>query len=689
MTEVITIATGIDAAIGCDYRRSERALYFVEYGGSIARYDLVRDTVGTVSTGTDTIVGTYQYDLDTGQQGAAGDDDVWWEIITDGERKLVSLEDAAIAYLGDVDYDGISSAEVQDLDYDRSRDLSGSDTDNELFEGAVFAVRTNDDNYAKVEVLDHGDDLQVRYRTYELQDAYQELGTGYDRPEDIVLGSDGNHAYVTERGGDVLRVDLDDADRSQATVLASGLTRPHQLALDDDHNQAYVVEHDDDGRLLRIDLTSGAVDERYSGLDGAVGLLVDDDRQFAYVTEQRDGGASGVLTRIELATGANEVLVGNLTAPFMLSWGSPTEDRVVFTERDPENAVSMVDLTTLDVDTLVDDVPFRPSSVALVSEDDLLVCSDDVLAAVDLAADLYPADAPLFMGIGHVPVTDISADGYATTQGPGYPLQTKNAPFGGRLPIMLNHERAYHDEGARYYRLLVDGDEPRQSWRQLKWTTSTNRFEPTAVSASSGGYYRIHRPGEIWYNSRLGYKLGTGWLTNGDHTITVKFYSDRDRSTLVDQEHVDVHIDNQHPRAEIGTIYHKLPSGAASTEEEIGACGIVDGGTDEFQLGLTAHDLEGHLRSWSLRTLWGDNESASIASDSYDDHDSSVSWAGIQDSREPSGWWSVYALESASARQCAHTFYLDVWGRTVNGYHHVHHSRYHKSITMLLPDPSS
>ena len=34
---------------------------------------------------------------------------------------------------------------------------------------------------------------------------------------------------------------------------------------------------------------------------------------------------------------------------------------------------------------------------------------------------------------------------------------------------------------------------------------------------------------------------------------------------------------------------------------------------------------------------------------------------------------------------CAHTFYLDVWDRVIDGWSYIHEAGYHKSITILLP----
>jgi len=202
-----------------------------------------------------------------------------------------------------------------------------------------------------------------------------------------------------------------------------------------------------------------------------------------------------------------------------------------------------------------------------------------------------------------------------------------------------------------------------------------------SVSPSENGYYDVHRPGEDWYRPRLGYELDTRGLSNGVHTITIRFYRRRDPATEVAAESADVRIDNREPRAEIGDIVHNVSGGG---EETVDACAIVRNETDEFDFEITAHEPEGHLRKWRLVAYWGDDESNEVAEASYGSNDAGpgdTEWTGIQATRVPkSGYWS--AIE----RQCAHTFRLYVWDRTVNGRHHVHRSSYRKSLTLDLPE---
>ncbi|MDY7081603.1 MAG: hypothetical protein SXQ77_04155, partial [Halobacteria archaeon] len=343
-----TLVDSIDAAIGCDYSRDTNQLFFVEYSGKVSRLDLVRSYDSTVSSGTTTLSGTGTFDLDTGTEAPSSGADIWWEQVDSTERYMTPQGDAEIANLGVVNFGSVSHAELQNVAYSDDSINGSNDSSNQLVDGDVFAVKTTKGNLAKVEVLDYGYDIEIRWKTYKLDPAYNVIGTGYTNPEDIVLSSDGQHAYVTERGGDFLRINLSNADRSNANVVASGMTMPHQIALDESRGQAYVVEYtsSDTGELLRIDLTTGGKTTIHSGLDEAVGLLVDSDYESAYISEQ---SGSGSVIRVEIDSGRREEIVTGLDAPFFLEWADPEESAILTTERDPANRVSKIDLTDLSV----------------------------------------------------------------------------------------------------------------------------------------------------------------------------------------------------------------------------------------------------------------------------------------------------------------------------------------------------
>lgn len=694
MTDITERVTGLDGAIGSDFDPERNRLYFVEYAsGTVSRFDLVQATASTVSSGTTTLHGTYTFDLDTGTEGGDRDEaDIWWEQETDVERQMTPWGDAEIVNLGVVDYGGLSAAELQRFSYGDDPIDGDDDGSNELVDGDVFAVRTNQGNYAKVRVVDYGYDMDIEWRTYELQPAYRVLGTGYDRPEDIVLSNDGTHAYVTERGGDLLRVDLGDADRSRASVVASGFTNPHQIALDEPHSQAYLVEFDDPGRLVRVDLTTGTDTTIVGDLEEPIGLVLTGDHETAYVTEQKGGHAGdGRLSRIDIRERHRQDVLDDLESPFFLTWAGDDEERLLFTERDPENDVLVLDLPSNEVRTLTADAPFRPSSVAMVGPDQLAICADDVIGVLTLPGADYDAAGPYLLGVGRVPESyitrghsDPDENGYADTTGGDHDFVVDDAPFGGTLPIMINHERAYA-EGYRYYRLMVDGDEPRQTWTDYKWSTSTDRFEHETISPMSGGYYRVREPDELWYDHWLGYELNTREFSNGLHTVTVEFTTRRSRSSPSVSDSFELRFDNQRPRASIdGIIHHHDTDGPTP----IGACAIVDDGGDEFTFEITAHDPEGHLLRYDLDAHWGDNKSKPVVDppETYAENKSSAPhWHGLTATAVPtSGTWSAKTADDQSTR-CAHTMYLRVWDRAINGRRHIHRSTYHKSFTLMLP----
>jgi hypothetical protein len=700
MPASVQLVTGLGGAIGCDYRPSRNQLVFVEFAGRLSRLNLLRALDTTVFSGTATMPADSSLDLTNGTSAQGGH--IRWDHTSPGGGLVMRPQgNCRLAYLGAVSYSAVTHATVQGLSYSQDSLNGAAGPGNQLVNGAVFAVRNDvvqpaaNFDYAKVQVLTYGTNIQVQWTTYRLRPRYEVLGTGYNQPEDVKVSADERHAYVTERVGNLLRVDLNSANRAAATVVTPGLNAPHQIALDEPHNQAYVVEFANPGRLLRIDLTSGAPTTLVGNLEQAIGLLVTADLQFAYVAEQPAAG--GRVRRIQLSTGIPQTLVTGLTAPFFMSWADATESAIFIAERDPANRVTRLNLTQNPVTASpVASVPVRPSSVAVTGPAQLLVCSDQEITEQDLSA--YVATGPIMLGVGHVPVDRISRntpatpmvadrEGYAdTTVDPGYFFQVKDAPFGGTLSLMINHERAYAD-GARYYKLLVDGAEllPRQSWVDYLWSTPLSSFTAQTIAASATGYYRVRPPSELWYNHWLGYRLDTSVLTTGRHLLSVRLFASQSLASEIGSaanpgRSMVVRIDNQWPSAFIDQINHD--GGPVAT------CAIVDAGSDAFTFQITALDAEQHLLSWALSAVWGDNKSKSVDGDSYGNHLSPTKkWAGFSGLApvvSPSPWHAAVAGDPTSTH-CAHTFYLGVWDRVIDGYGHIHYLDYHKSITIMLP----
>jgi len=681
MPTPVQLVTGLGGAIGSDFRSVSSRLYFVEYNGKLSCLDLIRPLDAVVSSGTGTLKGTWLFDFDTGAMVNSGTADVWWEQVNTVVRKMVPRGGAKIINLGVVNFNALTHVELQGLNYGTAPIPGNNDATNQLVVGDVFAVKTNAGNFAKVKVLAYGYDLQLQWVTYRLKPAYRVLGTGYTNPEDIVVSSNEITAYVTERSGTFVRVNLNNANRSAAAVIASGLTAPHQMSLDEARGFAYAVEYAAAGRLLRINLANGSQAVLATGLDRAVGLLMTANGRFAYVSEQTATAANGRVVRIDTTTGARDVVASGLTSPFMMVWNDAGEGGILLTERDPANRVTLIDLTTspAQVRHLVSGVAPRPSSVAMVTGDRILVCSDSVISDITLTESVYLPTGPLLMGIGHVPVDRIVA-GYADTTGdPGYFFQVKDCPFGGTLPLMINHERA-RGMGAAYYKILLAGAEVRQSWSDYKWSTPTNRFELETITPDSGNFYPVRGAGELWYNHWLGCMLSTAGVATGLRTVEVRLFRP-DKSAIPLSgviAAVGLMIDNSAPTAKIDQILHNL--------NPVGTCGIVNSGPDAFRFAITATDPEQHLLSWSLVSYWGDNKSKAVASDSYSAHVSPTrKWAGISGQVPAGSWAAADPSDPVFSHWCAHTFYLRVWDRVINGYSYIHYAEYHKSITIMIP----
>jgi M6 family metalloprotease-like protein len=276
------------------------------------------------------------------------------------------------------------------------------------------------------------------------------LGSGYTQPEDIVATADGSALFVSERTGALLQVDPHAADRINATPLATGLTAPHQLALTKDESSVLVVEYaPGGGRLLRIDVATNSVVVIAGGLNGGVGLLLDDTETIAYVTEQ---GAGGRIIAIDLKTGAARPLVTGLIAPFFLAWADDTGKALLIAERDPANRLSLVDPTSASPTCQVlAALPLRPSCPTATPSEVFVFC-DASIAALDVSAGLAPSVTlrmprdPLFVGgYARVPVDiggfGLSFDGlsFVVVEGPeaGALSPSRDATFDPAKPEVM------------------------------------------------------------------------------------------------------------------------------------------------------------------------------------------------------------------------------------------------------------
>jgi hypothetical protein len=134
------------------------------------------------------------------------------------------------------------------------------------------------------------------------------------------------------------------------------------------------------------------------------------------------------------------------------------------------------------------------------------------------------------MGIGKVPFDRVFAGLANTTGDPTYPYQFNNVPFGGTLPILVNHQRAY-DSGARFYRVLMDSAPRFDGYTDYRWNAGLNHYEARTQGATTvgltSGLYPVHALSELflWLSPALGLQLDTVGLANVMHTIQVDFFN--------------------------------------------------------------------------------------------------------------------------------------------------------------------
>jgi hypothetical protein len=518
---------GLGGAIGCDFRKALNQLVFVEYSGKLSRLNLFPSAT-VVKSGTTVLKGTFTFDLDTGVEGGVGPgNDIWWDQQTTVARQMVPQNTARIVNLGVVDFNGVTPSALQTLTYTTTPINGSNNASNKLVAGDVFAVVTNAGNYAKVKVVSYGYDLNIQWATYKLDPAYVVLGTGYSQPEDVKASGDGVHVYVTERTGDLVRVGPPNWNRAGAVAVASGMTAPQQMFLDEAHHSAYVVEYASPGHLWRIDLTTGTKTAIVSNVEFGVGVVLSADLQFAYVSEQTTGPDKGRVSSIQISNGARQTLAAGLTAPFFLTWADATQTTLLCPERDPANRITGISLTGGGSQVVATGIANRPSSVAVTSPGDMLICCDQVIQEVDFASGILQPSGPLLMGIGFIPFDKVKPTGLAdTTVDPTYFYQVKDTPFGGTLPIMVNHLRAFND-GDVYYRVKVDGVVRMDAWTDEKWNGTQYVAQMTGPQNVGGnpGYYPVHTLSDLflWLNPSLGMLMDSTNLTNALHTISIEF----------------------------------------------------------------------------------------------------------------------------------------------------------------------
>ncbi len=523
------------------------------------------------------------------------------------------------------------------------------------------------------------------------------VAAGFTHPLDVALDLDGGLAYVTteddpDTTGALWRVHL---ATGTANLVTFNLGAPHQIVLDLPTDSAYVVGRDL-GRLWRVELSTGVKTAVSSGLSQPVGLALRADRTAAFVTEQ----GSGVLSEIDVQVGSlTGSVVTGLSTPSYLDWTDPSELSLLLSES-AANQVLAIDLVTATAAPAVTGLTLQPMATVLDHLNGFAYLSlGSKIAGVELVD--FDLGEPVFLGVGDVPSSQI-CDGYATTD-PGYFRHFRHAPFGTTLNIFgnLNNFRAL---GATHYRVKIsDGVAPPTalalSWNVYKWNPTTNRYQLEPVGPVAGDIYEIpaeypltayrFKPpflmmrwpstsvadGLYTFSVEIGTYAGAIW-SDLTHLLPVAVpCSTRVKPT---GNGMTLMVDNTPPVVDLSNIRLHDPGTI------IPACMIVQPfhGCNGYDFQITAADPNQHMGGYSLKALWGYNQSGVIASDSYpppaSEYEGPYLWSGKTNlwvpKSDPDGWQAV--------ANCAHTFYLHGWKRTINGYHHVYWRSSHQSVTI-------
>jgi hypothetical protein len=538
------LATGLAGPMGCKYLMRTNQLVFVERNSNrIGRLDLIAPAGPVVSTGTTTLPGGSTFDCDTGTVNpapATNRADVRWETPSAGVRRMTPAGGARIANLGIHDYHAVTSDALQMLAFDALPIDSDPTGWNGLPSNAVFAVHTNAGNYCKVKIVAYGQDLQIAWTTYSVGSRLTYIGRNYDELFDIIVDADGVNAYAIESDGSIVHVDLTHADYAPANEwLTAGLNTPQQAQFSSAGDAIYVVEGTPSGRLLKINRSTKAITTIASGLENAVGLVLSDGDGFAYVSER--GASGGRVRRISLPAGTISTIATGFTQPAMMTWSDPSRARIVLCEGVSANRLTVIDLSNNSFTSPVTGLDPGPVAVAMIGGGRALVTTNTTIDEVQLVGT-HVLSGPDFKGIGDVPIDHVTAAGLADTHDAPAPIpQFVNTPFGGLLPIRINHLSAYLD-GARWYQILLDGNEQTDAFGDYKWNPVTSYYEPaeTTVSVVAGKrVYPVRSIAELrqWYHADDGGYIASSSYPDGMHRIEVVFWDAGGTSSFTSGQH--------------------------------------------------------------------------------------------------------------------------------------------------------
>jgi hypothetical protein len=289
---------------------------------------------------------------------------------------------------------------------------------------------------------------------------------------------------------------------------------------------------------------------------------------------------------------------------------------------------------------------------------------------------IYPAGmaGAIIGGVGLIPATKISADGYATITDP-YRINPDAAAFGGTLDLIGNTVtlQSLWAAGARKYRVMhrfgntiADVNAAvwtpiRQNWANYRWTGTTYVWESFGPDTSN--LYPLVNPALDYSIKALLFEWNTSAEPNNIHQFRIDFYKTASIPVVLPglpSQILTLRLDNKLPDVKLLDILHNgLPVAPCAIENMADA-------NDGVQLVFKAFDPEGDLYDYTLSVEWGAGQSASIASDSYANPANRTTppvWHGVSSSTLPAspGKWVPPVT-------CAYLFRISAWARVTNCY---------------------
>jgi hypothetical protein len=283
---------------------------------------------------------------------------------------------------------------------------------------------------------------------------------------------------------------------------------------------------------------------------------------------------------------------------------------------------------------------------------------------------------PVLGGVGLIPATQI-VGGYATTA-PTYYLHVDEAAFGGNLNVIGNRTtlQGLWAAGARKYRILHRAGTAGaftpllQSWQNYRWNGSTYVLESFAWDAEQK-YPMVNPSDDFSIDDLLAQWNTVGAM--GIHELQAQFFRSDGTPVPSAAQTLSLMIDNNLPLMDIVQVLHNgAPVSACAMETMTSA-------SDGVQARITARDLEGHLKDFTLTAHWGDGASATIFSDAYPAHRNPAhQWAGVTSLVVPAGEWVPPVT-------CAYQFRLSAHPRVTNGYTYIGYVEDTYHVTLIKP----